>query len=105
MTDDFQPLGSSDKLPNDYVVPYYLDDRKHRVSVARVAWPALRLRRSLPPRRLAALSRTAHRYHDHVSVRRLAVRPHDRSGHQRPATEALGTYEVREVDGVIQARI
>jgi 3-phenylpropionate/trans-cinnamate dioxygenase ferredoxin component len=32
----YRTLGPSDALPNDYVVPYYLDDRKLRISVARV---------------------------------------------------------------------
>src|SRR3954469_17777539 len=29
-------VGPSDAIPNDFVVPYYLDDRKLRVSIARV---------------------------------------------------------------------
>ena len=33
----FRPLGPGDAIPNDFVVPYYLDDRKLRISVARVA--------------------------------------------------------------------
>jgi 3-phenylpropionate/trans-cinnamate dioxygenase ferredoxin component len=32
----FHTVGSSDEIPNDGVVPYYLDDRKLRISVARV---------------------------------------------------------------------
>jgi nitrite reductase/ring-hydroxylating ferredoxin subunit len=32
----FRYLGRSETIPNDFVVPYYLDDRKLRVSVARV---------------------------------------------------------------------
>lgn len=35
-TDDFRALGPSDAIPEDLVVPYYLEDRKLRVSVARV---------------------------------------------------------------------
>ena len=34
--DTFRTLGPGDEIPNDFVVPYYLDDRKLRVSVARV---------------------------------------------------------------------
>ena len=34
--DAFRTLGPSDAIPNDFVVPYYLDDRKLRISVARV---------------------------------------------------------------------
>ena len=33
---DYRTLGPSDAIPNDLVVPYYLDDRKLRISVARV---------------------------------------------------------------------
>src|SRR5215469_15993079 len=36
MTTDFRTLGPGDAIPDDYVVPFYLDDRKIRVSVARV---------------------------------------------------------------------
>jgi len=36
-TSDFRRLGPSDAVPNDFVVPYYIDDRKRRISVARVA--------------------------------------------------------------------
>ena len=36
-TKEFRTLGKSDEVPNNYVMPYYLEDRKHRVSVARIA--------------------------------------------------------------------
>ena len=36
-TDAFRPVAPSDAIPNDFVVPFYLDDRKLRISVARVA--------------------------------------------------------------------
>ena len=36
LTTDFRTLGPGDAIPDSYVVPYYLDDRKIRVSVARV---------------------------------------------------------------------
>jgi 3-phenylpropionate/trans-cinnamate dioxygenase ferredoxin subunit len=32
----YRTLGPSDAVANDHVVPYYLDDRKLRISVARV---------------------------------------------------------------------
>ena len=32
----YRTVMSSDALPNDFVVPFYLDDRKLRISVARV---------------------------------------------------------------------
>jgi nitrite reductase/ring-hydroxylating ferredoxin subunit len=36
-TDVFRMLGPGDALPNGFVSPYYLEDRKLRISVARVA--------------------------------------------------------------------
>ena len=35
-TEAFRTVGPGDAIPNDFVVPYYLDDRKLRISVARV---------------------------------------------------------------------
>ena len=35
-TDTFRTLGLADSIPNDYVVPYYLDDLKRRIAIARV---------------------------------------------------------------------
>jgi nitrite reductase/ring-hydroxylating ferredoxin subunit len=32
----FRTLGPGEAVPDDFVVPYYLEDRKHRISVARV---------------------------------------------------------------------
>src|SRR3954452_24364580 len=32
----FRTIGPGDAIPNDFVVPYYLADRKLRISVARV---------------------------------------------------------------------
>ena len=34
--DTFRTLGSADSIPNDFVVPYYLDDLKRRIAVARI---------------------------------------------------------------------
>ena len=35
-TGDFHTIGPADAISNDFVVPYYLADRKARVSIARV---------------------------------------------------------------------
>jgi 3-phenylpropionate/trans-cinnamate dioxygenase ferredoxin component len=35
-TDTFRTLGLADSIPNDFVVPYYLDDLKRRIAIARV---------------------------------------------------------------------
>jgi nitrite reductase/ring-hydroxylating ferredoxin subunit len=36
-TEAFRTVGTAEAIPNDFVVPYYLQDRKLRISVARVA--------------------------------------------------------------------
>ena len=36
LEDAVRTLGSVDEIPNDHVVPYYLNDRKQRISIARV---------------------------------------------------------------------
>jgi 3-phenylpropionate/trans-cinnamate dioxygenase ferredoxin component len=35
-TNAFRTLGSADSIPNDFVVPFYLEDLKRRISIARV---------------------------------------------------------------------
>ena len=35
-TDTFRTLGSIDAIPDGFLVPYYLDDRKRRIAIARV---------------------------------------------------------------------
>ena len=35
-TEPYRTVGPADAIPNDFVVPYYLDDLKRRISVARV---------------------------------------------------------------------
>jgi nitrite reductase/ring-hydroxylating ferredoxin subunit len=36
VTDAVRTVGRGDAIPNDFVVPYYLDDLKLRISIARV---------------------------------------------------------------------
>ena len=36
VTEPFRALGPGDAIPNDFVVPYYLEALKRRISVARV---------------------------------------------------------------------
>ena len=36
VTDAVRTMGHRDAIPSDFVVPYYLDDRKLRISIARV---------------------------------------------------------------------
>ncbi len=35
-TDAFRTLGLAESIPNDFVVPFYLEDLKRRISIARV---------------------------------------------------------------------
>ena len=35
-TDTFPAIGRSESIPNDFVVPYYLNELKRRISIARV---------------------------------------------------------------------
>ena len=35
-TTAFRQIGRTEAIPNNFVVPYYLDDRKLRISIARV---------------------------------------------------------------------
>jgi 3-phenylpropionate/trans-cinnamate dioxygenase ferredoxin subunit len=35
-TNAFRPLGLAESIPNNFVVPFYLEDLKRRISIARV---------------------------------------------------------------------
>ena len=92
-TGAFRTLGPGDAIPNDFVVPYYLDDRKLRISVARVddrlyAFDDLCTcsRRAVP-----AVRRPAHGDDAHVPVPRLPVRRHHRGRDQRPGDRGART--------------
>jgi 3-phenylpropionate/trans-cinnamate dioxygenase ferredoxin component len=102
----FRTVGPGDAIPNDFVVPYYLDDRKLRISVARVddrlyafddlctcADPACPLSGGL----LAGKTVMCQCHGSMFDIASGAVI----SG---PATEALNVYEVQEADGGIQIR-
>ena len=102
----YRTLGPSDALPNDYVVPFYLDDRKLRISVARVddrlyAFDDLCTCAERPcPLSGGLLTGTTLMCQCHGSrfdITTGAVI----SG---PATDALSVYDVQEVEGSIQVR-
>jgi nitrite reductase/ring-hydroxylating ferredoxin subunit len=102
---EFRALGKSEELPNDFVVPYYLKDLKHRVSVARVdnklyAFDGLSTSDQAP---LSAGLLTGTTLMSQCDGSRFDVT----TGQvlKGPATTPLGTYEVREQDGEIQLRI
>ena len=102
----FRTLGPVDAIPNDFVVPYYLDDLKRRISAARVddriyAFDDLCTcaDRSCPLSGglLTGTTLMCQCHGSRFDITTGAVI----SG---PATEPLNGYEVREVDGDIQIR-
>ena len=106
MQDSFRTLGPAEAIPNDFVVPYYLCDRKLRVSVARVedhlyafddlctcAVPRCPLSGGL----LIGTTIMCQCHGSEFDITSGIVK----SG---PATTPLHVHDVREVDGVIQLR-
>ena len=101
----FRTVDKSERLPDDYVNPYYLHDRKSRIAVARVggqiyAFDDLCTHEACP---LSAglLTGTALMCQCHGSrfdVTTGAVL-------HGPATEPVNTYPAREQDGEIQVAI
>ena len=103
----FRTVGPGDAIPNDFVVPYYLDDRKLRISVARVddrlyafddlctcATESCPLSGGL----LTGKTIMCQCHGSRFDITNGAV-----TG--GPATEALNVYEVQEVEGSIQIRL
>jgi len=100
-------LGPGDAVPNDFVVPYYVDDLKRRISVARVgdrlyafddlctcADRACPLSGGL----LAGTTLMCQCHGSQFDITTGAVT-------NGPATEALHVYEVQEVAGDVQIRV
>ncbi len=105
--DGFRTVGPGDWIPNDYVVPYYLRDRKLRISIARVADRLYAFDDlctcSLTPCPLSGglLVGTTIMCQCHGSrfdIRTGAVV-------HGPASDALGVYKVQEVGGSVQIRV
>jgi nitrite reductase/ring-hydroxylating ferredoxin subunit len=106
-SDALRTVGPGDAIPNDLVVPYYLDDLKRRISVARVndrlyAFDDLCTCAERPcPLSGGLLTGTTLMCQCHGSrfdVGTGAVL-------NGPATEPLHGYEVQEVDGQVQIRV
>jgi 3-phenylpropionate/trans-cinnamate dioxygenase ferredoxin component len=104
--DGFRKVGRGDAIPNDFVVPYYLDDRKLRISIARVANrlyafddlctcadKACPLSGGL----LAGTMIMCQCHGSRFDITTGAVI-------NGPATKALNVYEVREAEGSIRIR-
>jgi 3-phenylpropionate/trans-cinnamate dioxygenase ferredoxin subunit len=104
--DAFQTVGRGDAIPNDYVVPYYLEDRKVRISVARVddrlyafddlctcAHEACPLSGGL----LTGTTIMCQCHGSRFDITTGAVI-------NGSATEGLNVYEVQEIEGSIQVR-
>ena len=104
--DTFRTLGPGDEVSNDSVVPYYLDDRKLRVSVARVddslyAFDDLCTCADAPcPLSGGLLTGTTLMCQCHGSRFDIGTG----AVINGPATEALHVYEVQEADGDIHIR-
>jgi 3-phenylpropionate/trans-cinnamate dioxygenase ferredoxin subunit len=103
----FRPVGPSDAIPNDFVVPYYLDDRKLRISIVRVdgrlyAFEGLCTCTDQPcPLSGGLLTGRAIMCQCHGSRFDIATG----AVLNGPATKALDVYEVQEVEGSIRIRL
>lgn len=105
-TEQFRTLGPGDAIPNDFVVPYYLDDLKRRISVARVddrlyAFDDLCTCAEKPcPLSGGLLTDTTIMCQCHGSRFDVTTGALING----PATEALNLYDVQETRGSIQIR-
>ena len=105
-TDAFRTIGPGDAIPNAFVVPYYLDDRKLRIAIARVndrlyAFDDLcTCAREACPLSGGMLTGTTIMCQCHGSRFDIATG----AVITGPATEALTVYEVQEVKGTIHVR-
>ena len=105
--DAFRTLGPGDAVPNDSVVPYYLDDRKRRIAIARVndrlyAFDDLcACTYESCPLSGGLLTRTTIMCQCHGSRFDITTG----AVVNGPATEALNMYQVQEEEGVVQIRI
>ena len=103
----FRPIGKAALFSNDFVVPYYLQDRKLRVSIARVegrlfafddlctcAAESCPLSAGL----LAAKTIMCQCHGSRFDIVTGAVI-------NGPAVRSLNVYDVQEVNGIIQVRV
>ena len=99
-------LGPGDAIPNDFVVPHYLDDLKRRISVARVddrlyafddLCPCAERACPLSGGLLTGTTLMCQCHGSRFDITTGAVI-------NGPATAALHMYEVQQVDGNVQIR-
>jgi nitrite reductase/ring-hydroxylating ferredoxin subunit len=103
----FRTIGPSDEIPNDFVVPYYLDHLKRRIAIARVderlyafddlctcADEACPLSAGL----LAGMTIMCQCHGSRFDIVSGAVI-------NGPAIETLNVYEVQEIEGRILIRL
>ena len=104
--DAFRTIGPGEAVPNEHVVPYYLEDRKQRISIARVddrlyAFDDIcTCAAEGCPLSGGLLSGTTITCQCHGSVFDITTGAVNRG----PATRALQVYEVQEVEDGIQIR-
>ena len=104
--DAYRRVGSSDAVPNDFVVPYYLDDHKLRISVARVGDRLYAFADLCPCGREACplsgglLTGTTIMCQCHGSCFDISTG----AVINGPATEPLRVYDVQEIAGAIHIR-
>jgi 3-phenylpropionate/trans-cinnamate dioxygenase ferredoxin subunit len=102
----FRPVGPGESIPNDYVVPHYLNDRKLRIAVARVgdllyAFDDLcTCVHEACPLSAGLLTGTTIMCQCHGSLFDITTG----AVINGPATKALNVYEVQEVGGSIHIR-
>jgi nitrite reductase/ring-hydroxylating ferredoxin subunit len=101
----FRTLDDAGKLPDNYVNPYYLEDLKRRVSVARTGGKLYAFddlcKHEGCPLSSGLLTGTTLMCQCHGSQYDITSGAVLRG----PATEPLATYEVRERTGKIQVRV
>jgi 3-phenylpropionate/trans-cinnamate dioxygenase ferredoxin component len=106
-SDTLRTVGPADAIPNDFVVPYYLDDRKRRIAVARVddrlyAFDDLcTCAERACPLSGGLLTGTTLMCQCHGSRFDIATG----AVLNGPAIQPLNGYEVRAVDGHVQIRV